>query len=158
MIQGVKIKKLKIIKDNRGFLMEILRSDEKIFQKFGQVYLTFCKYGVAKAWHYHKLQDDYFVCLSGQVLVVLYDQRKNSKTKGEINKFILAAPDKNGQHILLKIPKGVVHGFTALDKDGAEILNVSTKVYNYKRPDEYRIPWHSKEVPFNWPKFVRHGG
>ncbi|MGC9049151.1 MAG: hypothetical protein ACP5IX_02960 [Patescibacteria group bacterium] len=58
MIQGVEIKKLKVIKDKRGFLMEILRSDDKIFQKFGQVYLTFCQYGRAKAWHYHKLQGD----------------------------------------------------------------------------------------------------
>ncbi|MFN3301496.1 MAG: dTDP-4-dehydrorhamnose 3,5-epimerase family protein [Patescibacteria group bacterium] len=158
MIEGVKIKKLKVIKDDRGFLMEILRSDDKIFEKFGQVYITFCKYGVAKAWHYHKLQDDYFVCLQGKALVGLYDARKKSKTYGKIAKFILVGPEEKGQQIVLKIPKGVVHGFTALTKKGAKILNVPTKVYNYKKPDEYRLPWQTKEIPFKWPSFVSRGG
>ena len=40
MIDGVKVKKLKVVPDDRGRLMEILRSDDDIFQKFGQVYIT----------------------------------------------------------------------------------------------------------------------
>ncbi len=158
MIEGVKIKKLKVIKDSRGFLMEILRSDDKIFKKFGQVYITFCKYGIAKAWHYHKLQDDYFVCLDGKALIGLYDARKKSKTYGKTAKFILSAPEERGEHIVLKIPKGVVHGFTALTKKGAKILNIPTKTYNYKKPDEYRIPWNTEKIPFRWPNFVQQGG
>jgi len=158
MIQGVEIKKLKVIKDDRGFLMEIMRADDKIFQKFGQVYITFCKYGVAKAWHYHKLQDDYFVCLQGKTLVGLYDARKRSKTFGQKARFVLAAPEAKGRHILLKIPKGVYHGFTALTKNGSKVLNVPTKTYNYKRPDEYRAFWNDRDISFSWPKFVTRGG
>lgn len=158
MIQGVQIKELKVIKDSRGFLMEMLRADDKIFQKFGQVYMTFCKYGVAKAWHYHKLQDDYFIALQGKTLVGLYDAREKSKTFGQITKFILAAPEETGKHVVLKIPKGVYHGFAALTKNGSKVLNVPTKTYNYKKPDEYRAPWNDKKIPFNWPKFVKIGG
>lgn len=171
MIQGVKIKELKVIKDSRGFLMEMLRNDDKIFEKFGQVYMTFCKYGVAKAWHYHKLQNDHFVCLQGKTLVGLYDARKKSKTFGEINKFTLLAPEEDrcqnvrsykmtpkGNVVLLKIPKGVYHGFAALTKKGSKILNVPTKTYNYKKPDEYRFLWNDKSIPFSWPKFIRKGG
>ncbi|MCX7972949.1 MAG: dTDP-4-dehydrorhamnose 3,5-epimerase, partial [Candidatus Aminicenantes bacterium] len=40
MIEGVKIKKLRVIPDERGRLMEILRADEEIFVRFGQVYMT----------------------------------------------------------------------------------------------------------------------
>ena len=65
MIKGGEVKKLKIIPDERGRLMEILRSDEPIFQKFGQVYMTTAFPGVTKAWHYHKLQDDHFTCVFG---------------------------------------------------------------------------------------------
>ena len=54
MIDGVKVKKLKIIPDDRGRLMEILRADDGIFKKFGQVYMTTAFPGVVKAWHYHK--------------------------------------------------------------------------------------------------------
>lgn len=58
MIAGVIIKPLKLIPDDRGFLMEMLRADDPIFERFGQVYITGCKEGVAKAWHYHKEQTD----------------------------------------------------------------------------------------------------
>lgn len=158
MIRGVQIKKLKVIKDDRGFLMEMLRSDDKIFKKFGQVYMTFCKYGVAKAWHYHKLQDDYFVCLRGKTLVGLYDARKKSSTYQQTAKYIIVAPEEKGQQIVLKIPKGVYHGFTALTKNGSRVLNIPTKTYNYKKPDEYRASWNSKEIKFCWPKSVKRGG
>ena len=53
MIEGVKIKKLKVIPDERGRLMEMLRSDDDLFIKFGQVYMTTAYPGVVKGWHYH---------------------------------------------------------------------------------------------------------
>jgi len=37
MIDGVKVKKLKVIPDERGWLMEILRCDDEIYKEFGQV-------------------------------------------------------------------------------------------------------------------------
>ncbi len=78
--QGVRIKKLKVVSDERGWLMEILRCDEDIFKKFGQVYLTTAYPGVVKAWHYHKKQTDNFTCLHGMMKVALYDARKDSPT------------------------------------------------------------------------------
>ena len=59
MITGVRIKKLKIIPDDRGRLMEIFRSDDDFFKKFGQVYMTTVKPGIVKAWHWHKTEIDY---------------------------------------------------------------------------------------------------
>jgi dTDP-4-dehydrorhamnose 3,5-epimerase-like enzyme len=64
MIEGVETKDLRPIADDRGFLMEILRSDDPMFRSFGQAYITGCKFGVAKAWHYHKEQSDHFACVS----------------------------------------------------------------------------------------------
>lgn len=158
MIQGVKIKELKVLPDERGFLMEILRSDDEIFEKFGQVYLTGVKRGVAKAWHYHKLQTDHFCCVFGQALVVLYDSREDSPTKGEVQEFILAEPEAEGQHLVLKIPLGVFHGFTATDCEEARVINIPTEKYDYQNPDEYRVPWNSPAVPYAWPKEVTRGG
>ena len=51
MIEGVQIKQLKVHCDERGRLMELLRRDDKIFKKFGQVYMTTCYPGVVKGWH-----------------------------------------------------------------------------------------------------------
>jgi len=158
MIADVKIKKLKVLPDERGFLMEILRSDDEIFEQFGQVYMTGVKKGVAKGWHYHQKQDDHMACVWGRALLVLYDARENSPTKGEVQEFILSEPGSKGEHLLVKIPKGVYHGFTAIDCQEARIINVPTQKYNYDEPDECRVVWNSTEVPYHWPKEVIVGG
>jgi dTDP-4-dehydrorhamnose 3,5-epimerase len=159
MIQGVEVKNLKAIFDERGFLMEILRADDPIFERFGQVYVTSCKKGIAKAWHYHKEQSDHFVCLQGKALVVLYDRREGSPTFGEFQEFILEAPPcKEYEPKLVKIPPFIIHGFTALDCDEAKILNVPTLPYRRENPDEYRFSWNSEEIPYKWPAYVINGG
>ncbi|MBI5756810.1 MAG: dTDP-4-dehydrorhamnose 3,5-epimerase family protein, partial [Nitrospirae bacterium] len=149
--------KLKLLPDDRGFLMEMLRCDDEIFKEFGQVYITGCTRGVAKAWHYHKEQTDNFVCVYGRALVVLCDRREGSPTYGEVNEFVLEAPPFNA-NILLQIPPLVMHGFTAYDCDDARIINVPTRPYRYKDPDEYRYPWNSGEIPYKWPDHVNRGG
>jgi dTDP-4-dehydrorhamnose 3,5-epimerase len=159
VIHGALTKPLKCLADERGFLMEILRSDEPAFERFGQAYLTCCQPGVAKAWHYHQRQTDHFVCVRGRCLVVLYDNREGSPTRGRVQEFCLAAPPGGGDEaLLLKIPRLVIHGFAALDGREAHILNIPTEVYRYDDPDELRLPWNSPEVPYAWPPDVRAGG
>ncbi|MEK7867873.1 MAG: dTDP-4-dehydrorhamnose 3,5-epimerase family protein [Candidatus Omnitrophota bacterium] len=148
MIQGVEIKKLKIIPDGRGRLMEILRSDEPIFQKFGQVYMTTAYPGVAKAWHYHKLQDDHFTCISGVMRLALYDSREDSPTYKEINDFVVSLDNP----ILVKIPKLIYHGFKCVSDIEAIVINVPTMTYNYKVPDEYRLDAFDNDIPYDWNK------
>ncbi len=89
MIDGVKVKDLKVIPDERGSLMEMLRSDDPDFQKFGQVYITMVYPGVVKAWHCHKKQTDHFFCVGGMAKVVLHDTRDGSPTKGETDEFVI---------------------------------------------------------------------
>ncbi len=165
MIDGVVVKKLKVHVDGRGFLMELLRSDDPIFRQFGQVYITGCKRGVAKGWHYHKEQTDHFVCVLGRALVVLVDLREGSPTKGQVEEHILVAPGAEfpagrpgDTSILLRIPPLVVHGFTALDCPEARIVNTPDILYRYDQPDEYRHPWNSADIPYRWPTEVTQGG
>src|ERR671913_55962 len=75
-IEGVRTKALRVIPDERGFLMEILRADDaELFTKFGQVYVSATYPGAVKAWHYHEKQTDHFVCVAGMVKLVLVDTR-----------------------------------------------------------------------------------
>ena len=157
-INGAEIKELAVHTDDRGLLMEFLRNDDPIFQSFGQTYMTLVVAGVAKGWHYHKMQDDHFVCVGGTALVVLSDQREDSPTKGVTQEFILSAPELEGNHWLVKIPKGVFHGFAAYNCEAAKIVNIPTKAYNYQEPDEYRIAWNSPEVGYKWPEQIVRGG
>lgn len=148
MIQDVEVKKLKIISDERGRLMEILRSDEPIFQKFGQVYMTTAYPGVVKAWHYHKEQDDYFTCIRGVMKLALYDAREDSPTHKEVNDFIISLDNP----MLVKIPKLVYHGFKCVSKNEAVVINVPTLPYNRNIPDEYRVDAFENEIPYDWKK------
>ena len=146
MLEGVEIKKLKIIVDERGFLMEMLRCNDKIFEKFGQVYLTVCNPDYVKGWHYHKKQTDNFVVVKGNAKVVLYDMRKDSKTKSQIQEIFLG----ENNPILLKIPPYVVHGMASIDNEKVYLINCPTLPYNYGNPDEYRIDFKSKDISYDW--------
>jgi dTDP-4-dehydrorhamnose 3,5-epimerase len=146
LIDGVKVKKLKVIPDERGRVMEILRSDDPDFAAFGQAYLTTGYPGVVKAWHYHQKQTDHFCVVSGMMKIVLYDARETSPTKGKINEFFA------GEHnpVLIVIPPLVYHGFKTVSEKEALLVNIPTEVYNYDSPDEHRINPHSGEIPYEW--------
>ncbi len=147
-IEGVNVKQLRPICDERGRLMEMLRCDDEIFKGFGQVYLTSAYPGVVKAWHYHRLQWDHFVVVAGMMKVVLYDSRDDSPTKGEVNEFFC------GEHnpILVQIPPLVYHGFKCISDREAIVVNCPTEPYQYKSPDEYRVDPHSPQIPYDWAR------
>src|SRR4030042_2183886 len=146
LIDGVVLKKLKVIPDERGRLMEILRSDDPFFEKFGQAYLTSAYPGVVKAWHYHKTQVDHFCVIRGMMKVVLFDNREGSPTRGLINEFFLG--DFNPT--LIRIPKGVYHGFKCISEHEALVINLPSERYIYDEPDEYRIHPHDNDIPYDW--------
>jgi len=155
MIEGVVVKQLKPLADERGWLMEILRQDWDVFEKFGQVYITAAYPNVVKAWHMHKKQTDHLVCITGMVKLVLYDGRKGSKTKGEINEFVIGEQN----HALVKVPPEVWHGFKVISQKTALVMNTPTELYDYKTPDEYRLPPDTKEIPYDWKlvPWLKHG-
>lgn len=146
MIQGVETKQLTRHADERGFLMEILRSDDPIFTKFGQCYVSMNYPGVVRAWHWHQKQDDFFVVVKGMIKVGLCDMREGSATHGEVSEFYLG--DNN--NIVLRIPVGVAHGYKTVGVEPSLLINFPSEVYNREEPDEYRLPWDSDQIPFDW--------
>ena len=148
MIKDVRVKPLKAIADERGRLMEILRVDDDLFKKFGQVYMTTVYPGVVKGWHFHKEQTDNFCCVHGMLKVVLYDSREKSPTRGEVNEFFL------GEHnpILVQIPTFVLHGIKGVGTETAVLINIPDVPYNHKNPDEFRTPPHEGGIPYDWNK------
>jgi len=146
MIDGVKVKKLKVVPDERGRLMEILRQDDDLFQKFGQVYMTTTYPGVVKAWHFHKIQTDNVACVQGMIKLALYDERHDSPTKGKVDEFYLGIHNP----LLVQIPAGVYHGWMCVSQEEAIIVNIPTEVYVYKQPDESRKDPHENDIPYDW--------
>lgn len=146
MIDGVVVKTLRVIPDERGRLMEMLRCDDQVFDKFGQVYMTTTYPGVIKGWHYHKLQSDNIVVVRGMLKIALYDGREDSPTKEEVNEFFAG----EYRPILVHVPVGVYHGWKCISETEAIVINVVSEPYRYDNPDEYRLDYDSPEIPYNW--------
>ena len=148
LIRGVRTKSLKVIPDERGRLFEMLRCDDPLFRKFGQVYCTTVNPGVVKGWHYHKKQVDNFVCVSGMIKLVAYDGRPGSPTKGMVNEFFIGAHHP----LLVQIPARVLHGFKGISSHEAIVINVPSEPYHHAKPDEYRVHPHDNDVPYDWSR------
>lgn len=146
-IHGVEIKSLRPIPDERGWLMEILRSDDPIFERFGQVYVSFTYPGVVRAWHCHRNQTDYITCVAGMMKLVLVDTREDSPTRGRVNEFFIGARNP----ILVRIPKRVYHGVKCVGLEPALIVNTPSQPYRHDDPDEHRLEPHGT-LGYDWSR------
>jgi len=147
LIDGVKTKALRVLPDERGWLMEILRTDDELFKRFGQVYVSATYPGVVKAWHYHKAQIDNFACVAGMVKLVLVDTRPESPTKGIVNEFFIGTQNPT----LVQVPNLVYHGWKCIGDALALVVNAPTEPYRYTDPDEFRIAPHGT-LPYDWSR------
>ena len=144
MIEGVKIKPLKQISDERGKVMHMLRSDSEGFQGFGEIYFSCVYPGAIKGWHLHKRMTLNYAVPYGQIKVVLFDDRPHSSTKGEFQE-IFTGPDN---YCLLTIPPLVWNGFMGISKEMAIVVNLATLPYD---PEEIvRIDPLTDKIPYNW--------
>ena len=159
MIDGVKIKQLKVHQDipdtdqpgvKLGALMEVLRSDDEMFTKFGQSVMTVAYKGNIKAFHYHELQDDVWFAASGKSLIVLHDLREDSLTHGETMTLTAGTDD----YKVIRIPIGVAHGYKVLSDEPVIMLYHTSEVYNPAKPDEKRLPHNDPKVGFNWEAYT----
>ncbi|MHC4639851.1 MAG: dTDP-4-dehydrorhamnose 3,5-epimerase family protein [Planctomycetota bacterium] len=132
LVEGVGIRRCKVLPDERGRLGEIFRADDPWFEKFGQAYFTTTYPGVVKAWHYHKKQTDHIYVAKGMLKVALFDDRKDSPTYGVVNELYI------GEHnpALLRVPPGIQHGWMCISNTEAYIVNITSETYNYSEPDE----------------------
>ncbi len=128
MIEDVIITRLKVIKDDRGKVMHMLRNDSPVFKNFGEIYFSTINFNSIKAWHLHKEATLNYVCVKGKVKLVLYDDRKNSSTKGKIKEYDLSPED----YYLITIPPNIWNGFKGLDKGESIIANCLTLPHNEK--------------------------
>lgn len=146
MIEGVRVKKLTRHVDDRGYVMEILRDDDELFIKFGQVYISTCYPGVVKAWHAHERQTDNFCVIKGHAKIGLYDGRKDSPTQGQTMTYVIGEMNP----LLVQIPPLVWHGQMAVGNETSYLLNIPTEHYDRARPDELRADAFDNDFGYDW--------
>ena len=146
MIEGIKITPLNQIEDERGKVMHMLRSDSKNFTKFGEIYFSTVHPNKIKGWNLHQKMTLNYAVISGEIKFVLYDVRPNSKTKGQIQEFLLS--QKN--YKLVSVPPLIWSGFKGIGKTTAIVANCSDLPHDDKEI-EHKSPFDNA-IPYDWKK------
>lgn len=145
MIEGVKVKPLRLLPNERGRLMEIQRADDPDFPGFGQVYVTQSFDGVVKAWYRHARQIDQLAAIIGTVRLALFDSRTESPTAGRVQEVMMGERSPR----LVTIPPGVWHGFKAVDGD-AFLVHLNSRPFDFDDVDEERLSADDPSIPYSW--------
>ena len=145
-VAGVVLRDLRVNRDPRGTLTELLRADwPDVFGEampFAQSYTSTTAPGVARdedRWHVHRHQTDRFYCVAGRIVVPIADARPDSPARGRIMLVELAAAADAPAPLLVTIPPGTLHGFVVTSPGPATLLNFPNRLYD--PTDEGRLPF-----------------
>ena len=93
LISGVRIERLQLWPDDRGYFLELMRQGQGLAAELGTGPLQFSSAlsypGAIKALHYHFEQIDLWAPVQGQLQVCLVDLRVESATYGACNTLYL---------------------------------------------------------------------
>src|SRR5919201_3019623 len=148
MIEGVNIIPLRRIPDERGTIMHMLRRTDPHFENFGEIYFSTVYRGVVKGWHRHRDMTLNYACVFGRIKLVLYDEREDSATRGELMELFLGPDD----YRLVVIPPEVWNGFKGMSEPYAIVANCCTEPH--EPPRSVRLDPSDNDIPYEWG--VRH--
>ncbi len=146
MITDVQINKLKKIPDERGAIFHMLKKNDPHFIKFGEIYFSIAYPGIIKGWHEHTKQIQNYAVIDGMIKLVLFDNRKNSKTYKKIQELYLG--DMN--YILVTIPTGIITSYKCIGKKNSILANCSTLPHDPNEMINYELS--DKKIPYDWKK------
>jgi dTDP-4-dehydrorhamnose 3,5-epimerase len=148
VIDGVLIHPLRQIPDERGKIMHMLRCDDPHFEAFGEIYFSVVYPGAIKGWHLHKQMTLNYAVVSGMIKFVLFDERHNSPTKGELQEIFIG----ESNYVLVRVPPMIWNGFKGIGNQPAIVANCATLPHD---PEEImRTDPFDNHIPYDWS--LRH--
>ncbi len=149
MIDGVAIRALRQIPDERGKVMHMLRADDPWFRQFGEIYFSMVYPNVVKGWHLHRRMTLNYAVVTGTIKLVLYDDREGSPTRGELMELFTG----DGNYTLVTIPPGVWNGMKGIGTRPAIVANCATEPHD---PQEIRrMDPFDPSITYDWS--LKHG-
>lgn len=145
MIEGVKVVPLKQIPDERGTVMHMLKRTDPHFIQFGEIYFTTVHPGVVKGWHKHQRMTLNYACVYGRIKLVLYDDREDSATRGEVMELFLGPHD----YQLVQIPTNTWNSFKGLGGGTSIVANCATEPHTKEFTDAIE-PLNDSFIPYDW--------
>ncbi len=147
-LEGCSLLSPKSFKDSRGTFVK--NYSFEIFQHFGletnfkEDFFSLSYKNVIRGMHFQGPPHEHVKivnCLKGEILDVVIDLRKQSKSYMHVDSFILS--DTN--NLCLYIPKGLAHGFKVLTEEALVYYKVTSA---YSQDHDRGILWSS--IPFDW--------
>lgn len=151
-LSGIKLLELKVFADDRGFFTERFRaswmSDLGLTEPLVQDNFSRSKFGTLRGLHYQHSpgQAKLVTCLTGSILDVVVDIRKNSPTLGQFE----CIPLSGAKPECLVVPAGFAHGFIVTSSEGADVLYKVDSFWNPKT--EGSILWSDPDLNIPWPQ------
>jgi dTDP-4-dehydrorhamnose 3,5-epimerase len=144
---GVTIRNAITHVDGRGSVCEIFDtrwgwSEEPV----PFVYTYSLRPGMIKGWGMHKLHEDRYFILLGDMEIVMYDARPESPTYKLVATVVLA----EHQRRLVNIPTGIWHANHNIGSKDVFVINLPTQPYNHESPDKYRLPLDTDLIPYQF--------
>jgi dTDP-4-dehydrorhamnose 3,5-epimerase len=146
-LDGMKIRDVVLHSDERGTVFEIF--DPRWGWDREPMIFAYCftvRPGIVKGWGLHKEHEDRYVLLQGELELVVYDVRPDSKTRGELSKIRLSEQKRQ----LVNIPRFVWHADYNIGAKDALVVNFPTAPYNHANPDKYRLPVNTDLIPHSF--------
>ncbi len=127
----------------------MLRCDAPWFEQFGEIYFSAVHPGAIKGCHLHQRITLNYAVVTGMVKPVMYDDRENSNTRGELME-IFTGEDS---YALITIPSGIWNGLKGIGAQPAIVANYATEPHD---PEEIiRLDPFSDSIPYDWS--LKHG-
>lgn len=144
-IFGVEEYPLKVIGDERGAVLHMLRNDSQYYTTFGEVYFSEVNHGIIKGWKRHLRMTQHFAVPKGLVKVVVYDDRCSSPTQGLVAEYLLGRPDR---YNLLVIPPLLWYGFQGAADEPSLLCNCTDLVHDPTESE--RLDLAAERIPYVW--------
>ena len=143
-IEGVKVIPLKKIPDERGCIFHMLRNSDPHFKEFGEIYFSTIYPNAIKGWHKHDIPTLNYATIVGNIKLVLYDDREDSSTKGELMELFIG----ENNYCLVQIPPKIWNGFKAIGNKKAIVANCCTHAHGTFKSE--RMDPVNDYIKYNW--------
>jgi dTDP-4-dehydrorhamnose 3,5-epimerase len=145
MIDNVIIMPRRIIPDERGKIMHIMKSTDDQFTSFGEVYCSTVYPGVVKGWHVHEKITLNYIVLKGNIKFVLFDGRPESNTYREIQEIFIG----ENNYVMVTVPPHVWNGFKGIGTEEAFVINFTD--ISYDQSEIKRMDPHKNDlISYDW--------
>ena len=145
IIKGVVLTSLKQIKDERGAVFHVIKNNSETFYSFGEAYFSKINENIIKGWKYHKEMKQNFCVPHGKLKLVLFDNRSNSESRGEVNEIIL---DDEENYIRVTVPENIWYSFKCISNNYCLLLNIAN--IKHDKEESLQMDLHNDIIPYEW--------